>query len=66
MKHKVVILEFDPTWQQKIDSEIYFDTKEAAETYIASYNEINSTNKAEGYLLASYGGEVNSTEKIST
>jgi hypothetical protein len=65
-KHKVTIIEFDPTWMQRLNSEVYFETEEAAKTYVDNFNKVNSVTEAEGYLLANYFGIVDQTEKIQS
>ena len=59
MRHKVIIIESEAGWGQKIDEVKFFPTQKAAEAFVTKHNKVN--NKAivpEIYWRAEYVGKV--------
>lgn len=42
MKFKVVIIESELGWGQRVDEELEFDTEKEADDYVAKYNKQNN------------------------
>lgn len=59
MRHKVIIIESERGWGQKIDETRYFPSEKAAKAFVTKHNSVN--NKAvvpDIYWYAEYAGQV--------
>lgn len=57
-KHKVIIMESERGWGQRVDGVELYDTREQAEARISEVNAQNTeTTVPDWYMYAQYGGE---------
>ena len=50
-KFKVLIIESERGWGQRVDETKYFDTKEEAEKFIEDYNKQNNEDKVPDWYM---------------
>lgn len=56
-KHKVIIMESERGWGQRVDDIELYDTREQAEARISEFNAKNTeTTVPDWYMYAEYGG----------
>lgn len=60
IKHKVVLIESEAGWGQRVDEVLHFDTETEAREYVKDYNDNwNPPGPAPSwYTVASYSGQV--------
>lgn len=57
--HKVIIIESERGWGQKVDETLYFDNADEAKAFVRKYNENLPDGPApDWYMMASYEGLV--------